>query len=257
MVNKPKLETDAYAKLVQSLHQHLPHLQNVLHQGRGKPVRIDCFEYTERKLLSHKTFRSAQSTKLLSKDNESLSDYLENVPSYPVQLQLLVATDMSIPLMNYLGSSLEISPEMFEEHLLNSGWRDGRYDDFESNTWTTRNMTKDYTSLKWYRPVKRILPNEYDRNREKLLNDKAGVIERTEDDRNAAGKSTKNFFKVYPSTNILRREWDLRTDLRGTSSAGTSSVWEERATIWTRQYETCRTGMSVSGTSALRLNPAL
>lgn len=243
-------------ELVQSLRNHLPHLKNIFHEGRAKPVKLECYEYTERNLFSHKTFCSMESSKFLSEDNDSLSHYLENGPPNLVQLQLLVATDLSTPLMNCLGSSLGISPETFEEHLLNSGWRDGRYDDSESNTWITRNMTKDYTSLKWYRPVKRRLPSEFDRNREQLLSDEAEGIEKMKSTRNAAGKSTKNILKINPSTNILRREWDLSIDLRDRSSVGIS-VWEERATVWTRQYETCRTGMSYSETSALTLNLAV
>lgn len=243
MVDKYELGTDSYAKVIQSLHKHLPHLRNILREGRGKPVKLECYEYAERKLLSHKTFRFAKSTELPSEDNDSLGHYLENVPSNPVQLQILVATDLSISLMNCLGASLGISVEMFEEHLLNSGWRDGHYDDSESNTWITRNMIKDYTSLKWYRPVTRILSSKYDADRKTLLSDSAGGIKWRENTRNAAGKSAKIFFEVKPFTNILRREWDLRTDPRVTSSAGASSVWEERATIWTRQHETYRTGM--------------
>lgn len=251
-----QLETDSYSKAIQSIREHLPHLQNLVGEGRGKPVKLDCYEYAERKLLSRKTFRSAESSKLLSEDNDSLSHYLENVPPNPVELQLLVATDLSTPLMNCLGSSLGISPEMFEEHLINSGWRDGVYKNPGSDTWMTRNMIKDYTSIQWYRPVKRNLSSEYDADRVTLLDDRAGCINLKEEIRNADGKPTKILLEVKPSTNILRREWELRTDPRDTSSAGSSSVWEERATIWTRQYETCRTGMSFLATSELILNPA-
>ena len=156
--------------------------------------------------------------------------------------------------MDCLGSSLGISPEVFEEHLINSGWCNGYYEDSESDTWITRNMIKDYVSLKWYRPVKRILSGEYDADRKNLLSDSAeGVIKWTERIRDQDNKHVQIGYKVKPCTNILRREWDLRTNPRATSVAAPSSAWEERATIWTRKYKACRTGVSLSGTSGLKL----
>lgn len=239
--------------IVRSLHEHLPHLQNVLRKGRGKPAKIECYEYAERKLVLHRTFHFAESTECLSEDNNSLGQYLHYVPPNPVQFQLLVATDLSIPLMDCLGSSLGISPEAFEEHLINSGWCDGYHDDPESNTWITRNMIKDYVSLKWYRPVKRILSSEYDSPRWSLPSDNAEGVKWTKTLRNASKKPVQIEYNVKPCTNIFRRGWDLRTDPRAPWVAAPSSGWEERATIWTRKYKTCRTGMSLSVTSGLRL----
>lgn len=238
-----KLENYSYPQKVRGLHKYLPHLRNVLSKGREKSVRIDCYEYAERELLSHKIFRSTESTELLSED-DSLGHYLENIPPNPVQLQLLVATDLSVPLMNCLGSSLGINAEMFEEHLLNSGWQDGRYDDSESDTWNTYHMVKDYVSIKWLRPVTRSLPSRYFEDYKTLLSQNAGGLKWTDTVRNAAGKLVKIGFQVKPWANVLRREWDLSTDPQVTTSAGSFTTWEERATIWTRQFETCRTGMS-------------
>ena len=246
------LETDSYAKVVQSLCENLRYLQNVVCEGRGKPVKLDCYEYAEGKLLSRKTFRSAESSKLLSEDNDLLSHYLENVPPNPLELQLLVATDLSIPLMNCLGSSHGMNPEMCEEHLINSGWQDGVYHDSQSDAWITCNMIKDYTSIKWYRPMQRLLRSEYSADRFWLLRE--GI--KLKDVRYAAGKFTRQIFEVKPSTNILRREWTLSTSIEDISLRGASLLWEERATVWTRQYKTRRIGMTIFVTSGLILNPA-
>lgn len=240
-----KPEANSYTQKVQSLHKHLPHLRNLSSKGREKPVKIECYEYAERKLYSGRTFRFTESTGLLSEDEDSLGQYLANVPSDPVQLQLLIATDLSTTLMNCLGSSLDISPEMFEEHLLNSGWRDCRYDDSESDTWITRNMIKDYTSIKWYRPVKASVYG-VDRGI-----DSAGDLQFTWT-YSSPFKLDNAYRELKPSTNIFRRDWDLRTDAKGNYSARThiSTSWEERATMWTRQFKTCRRGTSYQGTSA-------
>lgn len=235
---------NSYIQTARNLHDHLPHLQNVLSEGRRNPVKVDCYDYAERKLLSRRTFRSTESADLLSDDNVSLAQILENFLSTSIQLRFLVANDLSIPLMKFLGFSLSINPEMFEEHLVNAGWSNGHYDDSESDTWITRNMIKNHTSVKWYRPVRKILPGSFPSlNHEDLLDSEEDNTQKwTEKVVNPVGKPFKIEHKLKPSTNILRRSWGLRADTEVTSSASAPTALEERATIWTKQFETGRIG---------------
>jgi hypothetical protein len=237
-----------YVATIRSLHGPFPHLRNVLSEGRHKHVKLDCYDYTGSKLSSRQTFSATEFGEIRSEANVSLGHALRNPPAEPVQLRLLVAEDLSNTLMECLGSTLGINPEMFEEHLLNSGWRDGCYDDPESDTWITRDIVKDYTSIKWYRPVKRSLqrPNSAT-DRKNLLNQSTQSLKWTEAVPVRPGKSFGVRHELKPSINILRRDWDLRTDTDIASFVNSSAAWEERATIWTRQFEACRIGTYFSG----------
>lgn len=97
-------------------------------------------------------------------------DELSHIPSGVRQI-LIVVEDLSKQNIFGLGDHFGISPEFFEEHLLNSGYgfTEEHYNDPPSTTWPTAHLTKSHKSIKWYRPVK-ILPTPFsNHNRSRML----------------------------------------------------------------------------------------
>ena len=233
-----------YAKAIKSLRTHLPHLNNVLSPGRHKRVTVECYDYSNNALASRRTFaHKEKSDDFYTDENVSLRQILESHPSGNVQLRLIVAEDLSTELIECLGSSLNISPEVFEEHLLNAGWQNGEFDDSESDIWITHDMVKNYRTLRWYRPVKRKLQRPYSAfDWATLLDPFEPAMSWTEAVPNDIGKPYGVGHSTRPSTNILRRDWDLKTDAEAHVAVGDMAAWEERATIWSRQSESCSVG---------------
>lgn len=225
-------EVKPYARATRSLRKHLPHLNNVLKWSRRKQVKVECYDYSNNALSSCRKFGDDLSTD----ENVSLYQVLKSYPPEDVQLRLIVAEDLSTELIECLGSSLSISPEAFEEHLLNGGWRNGKYDDPKSDTWITHDMVKNYTTLRWYRPVKRKLQRPYSASDwENILDPGRCSMAWTEAVSNDAGKPYGVRHRMEPLTKIIRRDWSLRTNAEAHVAVGDLAAWEERATIWSRQ----------------------
>ena len=137
----PSLRT--YASTIKILSSHLPHLRNVQRQSLGKNVNATCYDYADDALPSVITFSQSEgSSELRTTGGMSLDQYMGSTPSDKVQFRLIVTSDLSTALIECLGTSLSMSPEVYEEHLINSGWRNGTYNDEESDTWVTRDMKK-------------------------------------------------------------------------------------------------------------------
>ena len=225
-------EAKPYARATRSLRKHLPHLNNVVTSSRRKQVKVECYDYSNNALSSCREFGDDLSTD----EHVSLHQVLKSDLPEDVQLRLIVAEDLSTELIECLGSSLSISPEAFEEHLLNGGWRNGKYDDPKSDTWITHNMVKNYTTLRWYRPVRRRLQRPYSASDwEKILDPGTLSMAWTEAVSSDAGKSYGVRHRMEPLTNIIRRDWSLNTNAEAYVAVGDLAAWEERATIWSRQ----------------------
>ena len=225
-------EAKPYARATRSLRKHLPHLNNVLKWSRRKQVKVECYDYSNNALSSCRKFGDDLSTD----ENVSLHEVLKSYPPEDVQLRLIVAEDLSTELIECLGSSLSISPEAFEEHLLNGGWRNGKYDDPKSDTWITHDMVKNYTTLRWYRPVRRKLQRPYSASDwENILDPGRCSMAWTEAVSNDAGRPYDVRHRMEPLTNIIRRDWSLKTNAESYVAVGDLAAWEERATIWSRQ----------------------
>jgi len=111
---------------------------NVRIVSRQKRVKVGCYDFDDYTLLSRMAFSfREESGELCTSEDVSLRRTLETPPAEAVRLRLIVAEDLSTETLN-------ISPEVFEEHLINSGWSGGTYDDNDSDSWITRDMSKDH-----------------------------------------------------------------------------------------------------------------
>ena len=242
----PSLKT--YASTIKILSSHLPHLKNVQEPSLRKNVNVTCYDYVDDALASVTAFsQSGRSSKLRNAEGMSLGRYLRNAPSDNVRLRFIVASDLSTALIECLGTSLSMSPEVYEEHLVNSGWRNGTYNDKEPDTWVTRDMKKSHTSIRWYRPVKRTLQQPYSTiERKEFLTSGTLPFSWTEAVLDEHGKPHGVQHQSRPETNILRRDWDMSTDPDAAISVGSFAAWEERATIWSKQIDRLRVGETYS-----------
>lgn len=235
-----------FAQRVRQLGSILPHLQNVRHRSRQKKAALKCYDFSGRVLTSvrHAAFRSEQ-LGFYTDDNVLLEQFLRQEPVADVDLRLLVADGLSSDLIELLGSTLSIGPEAFEEHLIGSGWKNGNSFDRPADTWITRDMVKDYVSVKWYRPVlQRLQKPDTLEDRATLLEPREGKtplawVEEVHDER---GKIHRVHHSMRPLSNVLRKAWDIHGDVAGSKSTQKAVAWEERATIWSRTLGSLRIG---------------
>ena len=232
-------DTKSYASTIESLSLHLPHLNNVRKSSRHMNVSVTCYDYLNNSLTSVNVFtKTTKSRELQTPEGISLLRHLSQVPSENFRLRLLVADDLSTDLIECLGSWFSISPEVYEEHLVNSGWQNGICNDDEPDTWITRDMKKNHTSIRWYRPVKRITQRPYSRQDRRMFLDsnlQYSYLSWVEKVRTELGKVFKVKHKTTPTTNIFRSAWDIKTDTDATMSIGGFTAWEERATVWSKE----------------------
>ena len=232
------IEGPPFAERVRQLGFVLPHLQNVKHRSRQQKAALQCYDFSGRELTSvrHAAFRSEQFG-FYTDDNMLLEQFLRLEPGAGVDLRLLVTDGLSLDLIELLGSALDISPEAFEEHLIDSGWRNGSSLDRPADTWITRDMVKDYVSVKWYRPVlKRLRKPETLEDRATLLEPRENKVPLTwvEEIRDKIGKIHRVHHSTSPLSNVIRKAWDIHGDVADAKSTQKAVAWEERATIWSR-----------------------
>ncbi|KAF4230464.1 hypothetical protein CNMCM8980_002687 [Aspergillus fumigatiaffinis] len=139
--------------------------------------------------------------------------------------RVFLVEDLSRETIHALGETFGITPEFFEEHLLNSGYSGARYDDPPARSWKTARLNKPYVSIQWFRPVYRRPPLFSNRDREELLDFELEYI------------SGNSRISLKAETNIFRPEWDLRVDPRGTAKEMSEFGLVERTSIWRKQAE--------------------
>ena len=226
----------SYSSTIDTLSLHLPHLVNVTQSSRKANVRVTCYDYCNNEIASVRAFSIKQESKeLQSAEEKSLRKYLADPPPERLQLRLIVVNDLSTDIIDCLGNSFSMSPEFYEEHLVNSGWQNGIDNDQEPDTWITRDIKKAHMSLRWYRPVKRTVQRPCSaEDRRKFLDSRAGSIGWMETF-SIEGKPHHVKHVLSPATNILRQNWDIKTDVEAVDSTGGFIALEERATMWNKQ----------------------
>lgn len=156
-----------------------------------------------------------------------------------VKQRVIMVEDLSSRTIDTLGRYFGMTPEFFEEHLINSGYKNGEYNDPSSHTWATSGMKKPYTAMKWHRPVNRLPTVPFSKQDLKDLLDPAlGRVEYTSEH--------SNDLSIFQTeTNIFRSEWDLWTNPKTSTRMKRACGWEEKASIWTQRLpdRDCQIGM--------------
>ena len=239
----------SFAEKINILQTCLPHLQNIRYPSRRRDAKINCYDFSKGLIISnwHAGFRLMLDG-FFADDDTPISRLLEEQPQSDVDLRLIVAEDLSSDLIEQLGSLLDIGPEPFEEHLLNSGWRNGAKIDQGADSWITQGMNKDYLTVKWYRPVNRQFPES------KRYWERATLLDPYPRRQGFSWLEivTENFGqKRYVEhycrhlSNIFRNEWDVHANIIGSIDWRKTVAWEERATLWSQERGSHRIGMSL------------
>ena len=79
---------------------------------------------------------------------------LSNVRDPTVVTRVILVEDLSPRLIEALGSTFDIDPEFFAEHLNRSGYHWDSYIHELPARWNTASLQKPYASLKWFKPVR-------------------------------------------------------------------------------------------------------
>ncbi|KAI4113147.1 MAG: hypothetical protein LQ345_005810 [Seirophora villosa] len=217
-----------YSQEIRRLSRYMPHLKNVRKASRAhNRAALKCLDFSGGHLVSNKFHRLESDT--LKSEEDFVQSIIGNIPS-EVDDRLLIVDDLSDTLIYLLGNCLHITPELFEEHLLNSGWHNNAYEDRDTDLWSTRNLAKSYASIRWYRPVEQRVARPFEEKASGGMLDPLTTPDSWEENPSATRRIV-HFTK--PLVNLLRRPWEA--DL---ASMG-FSAWEERATVWETIVDGC------------------
>jgi len=243
LVDTKSTESD-YASIIHFLSSFMPHLRKAaMPVGIHNHASIDLYDYTSDglKATEHHKFDGPE-------DAPAFRHKVMGNISADTRLRLIVVEDLSVKIISLLGGALQMSPEFFEEHLINSGWSGSNSGDFEADTWNTRGASKDYASIKWYRPVQPVerWDNSSDlsvplASRASLLTSPGLASRRSVNPETFPQMQTDWISKV----NIMRRDWDLGPQADPDGLGRNFSAWEERVTIWHKQLDGCVLGTQI------------
>lgn len=226
---KPSPQHFKYPDMIRRASQVFNHFDKVLN---GAPSRNNNIA----NITSIDFFESSRSTptEFLVDSNDShnmrMLGSMGQIPAN-VKQRLLIVPDLAPQIINLLGNLFGFSPEVFEEHLINSGYKGAKYDDKPAHTWPTAKMKKSYASIKWYRPVQRLDEAPFsNRDLEVLLDPAQGRLR-------CAPDSAKDKSMCQTQSNIFRSEWEMWTDPKTTTRDKRTSAWEERATVWSQKLD--------------------
>jgi hypothetical protein len=153
--------------------------------------------------------------------------------------RIVLVEDMAPSLVDLLGATFQIPPHVFEEHLDRSGYKKSTDNDTRS-AWPTRSSTQGYSSVNWFRPVLPLVPVT-SRFRSKLIKDRKPRVRCPFEGCENDGHN----LRLNTQANIWRRQLDLCPEpgvYHKNSDTEYPVGWEERATIWTHEYDGCKYG---------------
>ncbi|OGM49812.1 hypothetical protein ABOM_001491 [Aspergillus bombycis] len=216
--DKPRQKLQSYAEIIDRASGVFDHIAN------GNIRKIPRVERTSIMLYEYYDDNTASSVEI---DNPELVSSYRDTPE-GLSGRVFIVEDLSERTIHALGETFGVTPEFFEEHLLNSGYSGAQYDDPPARSWKTAGLNKSYVSIQWVRPMYRRQPLFSNRDREDLL------------DLNRDGLdyiSGNSIFSLKAETNIFRPEWDLRVDPRRTAKETREFGLVERASVWKKKAE--------------------
>ena len=108
--DKSNSRPHTYMEKINILSRRFPHLRRVRIIGDASNVSIDCYDFHEGFLKSLRTFSNeSNETKFLSDEGKNLQDTLRCVDEGELNMRLLVATDLSRSLIEFLGSHFDMN----------------------------------------------------------------------------------------------------------------------------------------------------
>ena len=204
----------SYLQGVKHLSTRYPHLKNCMTASRSNRHKYTIYDYEDLTLLKKTSHVSSQYNSLGPEDCHSTFRKLvtEYIPA-SLSRRLIVVEDLSTDLIETLGSELKVTPEFFEEHLINSGWCNGKYQDQDASSWSTRGMRKPYTSVRWLRPATLAISRLSAQHKNDLLKARGRLIWDESLPYPCSAESMARMdvrHEISPSVNIMRPSWNLK-----------------------------------------------
>ena len=207
-----------YIKSFSSRPGLMPHWRNVLAQSRnGNRGSVTVLSFGSQEggglvlqsshELSGDDLNAQSLATALGLDPPPDSGPVSNLKPSPQRAVLV--SDLSEALINSLGPTFHLGPDVFEEHLIRSGYTDTSYGDRDSGTWPTRFLRKQHVSLCWHSLVMRKDVEPRDAFSRELLLQDALEWQRAFTARRPGGATVWRRRHLHALTNIFRQEWPL------------------------------------------------
>jgi hypothetical protein len=152
--------------------------------------------------------------------------------------RVVLIEDLSPSLVDLLGATFDIPPHVFEEHLDRSGYKTMVESHKTASAWNPRSSAQGYSSVTWYRPVLPLLPLNSNFRARLIKNRSPKVLcplEGCEQHRIPLG-TTGNIWRHY--IELCPEPGDYHKGSGTEYPVG----WEERATVWTQDFDGCKFG---------------
>lgn len=239
----PAEEVLRYRANVDQLNAHFPNFQNIATsetrhnwtRSSDWSPRIVVYDRVEssvgQKTVRHEPWKGHPTTPYY----QDFSRTLKKVPEDCIQ-RIILVEDLTPLLIDLFGATFQIPPHVFEEHLDRSGYRRGEETSNRAAAWHTRSSAQGYASVTWYRPVRPLILRSGFRS--KLINSQTTTLP-------CPYEGCRNHrLDLSTLANIWRRNIKLSPEPKGHQIEKDYPVgWEERATVWTREFENCKFGM--------------
>ncbi|KXX81518.1 hypothetical protein MMYC01_202487 [Madurella mycetomatis] len=206
-------EEGNYLKAFRSERHHMPHWKNVFAKSRSKfrgfITLLSLYSEGGRSTIEPRRLPEEGNAKTLKPSTLTTALSTAPEPDANQPAHALLITDLSWSLINSLGPSLCLSPEVFEQHLVRSGYTETSYDDPDPSYWPTRFLPKQTASLRWYSLVRRKdIPARNERERRKLVERRLIWRRRIRNKISSPSKKpTWQRLRLTTQTNIYRQEW--------------------------------------------------
>jgi hypothetical protein len=152
--------------------------------------------------------------------------------------RIVLVEDLSPSLVDLLGATFDIPPHVFEEHLDRSGYQRTAESRKGASAWDTRSSAQGYSSVTWYRPVLPSMPLT-SRLRTELIKNQSVPV------RCPLEGCQQHNIPLGTIGNIWRHFTELCSE-PGKYYKGSETEypvgWEERATVWTQDFDGCKFG---------------
>jgi hypothetical protein len=260
----PDLDKRDYWQRIEPLKHFMPHLKAILppkgrHRLTGKITCVDYFSNGDSRAAVTIDMNHARSQSGRERMTDQLKE-LRIVEDPSIRSRIILVEDLCSESMEILGTTFELDPEYFAEHLNRSGYEAEDYSETDAERWNTSHLGKDFVAMTWCRPVyQNPLLTDWLRAPRKLLNKDLdrpdGVSSVTWRDPifTAGGKRNRlaREHQLRVDTNIFRRSWSLSAgtaglggQLRAAERRSKKSLNELRSTLvptaWHERASFCR-----------------
>lgn len=157
--DRPRGPTDYWSK-VAALAESFSHLRTLPfdHESRYSTIgKVVCMDYSRDAAMPH-LFKSWSSDRFSSRDSK-WSEKIETLRTHlaiDLVARMILVEDLLEELMEALGSTFNLDPEFFAEHLVRAAHNRVDYIDTFTEPPTSPEAEPTYASLTWIRPLNRV-----------------------------------------------------------------------------------------------------